>query len=431
MQMLMEILPIAINVVFIFLCMQSIKKQKIKLNLRNINVIWLSILMLFSTQYIPVEIACFRPIIALLIFSFLYSCIYKHAFIKGINISFVMLFILFVAEIIYSIFLLILNIDFYIMLETTYGQIFSNFIIGLICFVFVFINKFKKIIISILKNLNKNNFLVPTITLIILMGILTSKNAYLGINFEYFINMLLIFIYIILIVMFFYERKNKQNLFEQQEMLYENIVKYEKELLEKNKIIHNFKNQIFSISGLICSRNKKAKEYLIEITNDIKKIKESNIKGLEKIPMGGLKGLFYYKLIDIEKYGINLNLNVNKNIYVIEKMDISTYKNIVKIIGVYLDNAIEAAKTSKQKLIEIEIFKQKKKIIFIISNSYNKKEKVKLLDNNRCSSKGKNRGYGLLFIKNILKEHNEFTQTLNITPNIYSVTFQFELKNLK
>ena len=47
------------------------------------------------------------------------------------------------------------------------------------------------------------------------------------------------------------------------------------------------------------------------------------------------------------------------------------------MIGIYFDNAIEASKESKQKLIALEVYKLQDNIEFVFSNTF-AKEKVKI-----------------------------------------------------
>ena len=82
---------------------------------------------------------------------------------------------------------------------------------------------------------------------------------------------------------------------------------------------------------------------------------------------------------------------------------------ISKIIGIYYDNAIEAAKESRKKKILIEIYEIKDKVKIVISNTYNKKKLI--FDNKKgLSSKGNNRGKGLYFAKRIIAD-NKWIQT--------------------
>jgi two-component system sensor histidine kinase AgrC len=259
------------------------------------------------------------------------------------------------------------------------------------------------------------------------MGILTDKNIYFRLNIGYIGNLLLIIIFLIIVYLLFNERKNKQRLASEQEILYNYIIKYEKELVEKSKIIHDFKNQLVTIKGFTSEKDVKLNQYLSELVDDIKKKDIITLKELGKIPVGGLKGLLYYKFAGIENLGIDLTLNINKSLSKIEKISLQTYKNIIKIIGVYLDNAIEATVKSKKKKIEVEIYENNKTINFIISNTYSNHIDLSKLGNAGYSSKGKDRGYGLSFVQDILRENKGFFESRNISNDIYTVSLSVKI----
>ena len=97
-------------------------------------------------------------------------------------------------------------------------------------------------------------------------------------------------------------------------------------------------------------------------------------------------------------------------------MNAEDYKQLCRIIGVYLDNAIEASAISNEKLLGIEIYLNNNDVEIIISNSYLGKVDTKNVNEKGYSTKGKNRGYGLPLVKNIL-EHSDIFSGETITCN--------------
>ena len=86
----------------------------------------------------------------------------------------------------------------------------------------------------------------------------------------------------------------------------------------------------------------------------------------------------------------------------LKDMDASNFNQIGKILGVYLDNAIESADLAKEKTIEVEVYEEEDAAVFIISNSYN--PSIKKIGR---SSKGVGHGYGLLLAKSIIKNNKK------------------------
>ena len=104
------------------------------------------------------------------------------------------------------------------------------------------------------------------------------------------------------------------------------------------------------------------------------------------------------------------------------------FKDLTRILGVYLDNAIEASVLSEKKQLGIEIYKVKNDIEIIISNTYSNKVDKDKIGNERYSTKGLTRGHGLLLVKRILKNNNRLTSEAKITDAIYSQTIKIKEK---
>lgn len=90
--------------------------------------------------------------------------------------------------------------------------------------------------------------------------------------------------------------------------------------------------------------------------------------------------------------------------------------DLVKLLGILLDNAIEEVKTHSNSYIIIDILKTNKATTFAVENSITK-EKVDV--ENLLSTKGENRGFGLLNLREIINSYD------NIDFKTYSKDFKF------
>ena len=81
-------------------------------------------------------------------------------------------------------------------------------------------------------------------------------------------------------------------------------------------------------------------------------------------------------------------------------------------MGVFLDNAIDAATTAKEKEVEIDIKNDNNCILISISNTFDDKADTKQIGKKGFTTKGKGHGYGLSIVKDINK-HNENIETFN------------------
>ena len=202
--------------------------------------------------------------------------------------------------------------------------------------------------------------------------------------------------------------------------------------IEMKKFRYDYLNIISSIEILIKENNmNELKEYFskniytlnVKINNDNNKIGLiRNIKLLE------LKGLMASKLIKAQKLGIDINIEILDPITNInmDKVD------LIRCVGILLDNAIEAAVESTEKKVNIGLIKKENSIIILVINSFkNNIPNIYMLFKEGYSTKGENRGLGLSTLKSIVRKYkniildtsinnNEFTQILNISNDISS-----------
>ena len=150
-------------------------------------------------------------------------------------------------------------------------------------------------------------------------------------------------------------------------------------------------------------------EYIDSLTVDANKTYSSYlISQLNKFPDGGLKGLLYYKLSIMEDCNISYDINVENGVKTkLKSLSIKEHKNLTKILGVLLDNAIDASKKCKNKKIIIEVSMEKNKIIFNIQNTYKGDINLNMIGTG-YSAKGKGHGFGLRLVNDIIAKEEIF-----------------------
>ena len=128
------------------------------------------------------------------------------------------------------------------------------------------------------------------------------------------------------------------------------------------------------------------------------------------------------------KYEINVESGVKTKL---KTLNINIYKNITKILGVLLDNAIDASKNTKDKRIIISVSKNKNMVIFKIYNTYNGNVDISKIGTG-YTTKGKGHGYGLKLVKDIIRENKIFEIKTEIKEDFYisNLIIKF-LSNLK
>lgn len=240
------------------------------------------------------------------------------------------------------------------------------------------------------------------------------------------INLVLVLVFVIIVYLLYKESIKSNKLSENYNILLNYLEQYEKEIEEKRKIVHDFKNQLIVINGYADPSNTKLKEYISEIIKENRVIRDNYlIKNIDKIP-SGLKGLIYYKFSQLDK-SMNIDLLIKKKVKEFDDLNPKVNKDVIKIVGILLDNAIESARASNDKYISLEMKKEDNKILIIIENSTDKKVDTSKIMGTGFSTKGKNRGYGLSIVNDIIKNNDKIEFTMNSYGSMFETILKIKI----
>lgn len=167
---------------------------------------------------------------------------------------------------------------------------------------------------------------------------------------------------------------------------------------------HDFNNIIQAIDGYIYLDDMKSLQVyfksLLDECNHIKVVDSINCKVIENPAICGVL-LNKYRIAEENKIEMNIDLlaslkELNEKSYVVSRM-----------LGILLDNAIEATKECEEKIINFEVIKdiKKNKLVITIENTYENKDvdTCKIFEKNYTTKKG-NTGLGLWKIQDILRK---------------------------
>ena len=240
------------------------------------------------------------------------------------------------------------------------------------------------------------------------------------------INLVLVLVFVIIVYLLYKESIKSNKLSENYNILLNYLEQYEKEIEEKRKLVHDFKNQLIVINGYADPSNTKLKEYISEIIKENRVIRDNYlVKNIDKIP-SGLKGLIYYKFSQLDK-SMNIDLLIKKKVKEFDDLNPKVNKDVIKIVGILLDNAIESARASNDKYISLEMKKEDNKILIIIENSTDKKVDTSKIMGTGFSTKGKNRGYGLSIVNDIIKSNDKLEFTINSYGSMFETILKIKL----
>ena len=191
---------------------------------------------------------------------------------------------------------------------------------------------------------------------------------------------------------------------------------------------HENKNELMTIRNMIKNNDKKTVEYIDKLVDNKIKDNEKIMYQTSKIPEGGLRATIYSKLCVMDKYKIKYKLDISKDVRTVDLIDLDEelVLNICKILGVFLDNAIDAVRKIRKKEVNIELYVVDNSLYIDITNNFNGNIELSKIGHEKNTTKGENHGYGLLLVNRIIAENfkhleneksvngNQFTQSLII-----------------
>lgn len=211
------------------------------------------------------------------------------------------------------------------------------------------------------------------------------------------------------------EQKDKHRM-EQFENLQRYADKLEQSYGIMRKFKHDYVNILTTMSGFMNSNDMNGlieyySEKVLPLSHDFTE-SDTKLGSLSYIKDTALKSLLSSKFIYAQETGLNVEIELTEPVdrLFIDSMDLS------RILGIFLDNAIEAAVETKEKQIHFCMFYDAQKLWIIIRNSsLPLVPPLGQLINQEVSSKGENRGLGLYNADMILKKYENIT---------WSITFQ-------
>lgn len=168
----------------------------------------------------------------------------------------------------------------------------------------------------------------------------------------------------------------------------------------QRRTVHEFNNKMTVLNGYIADKKYDDAEFFI--SKSLKETKNLDNSLFKNIKNSGLKSLLLFKYAEIKDKNIGFELMVNKRI---ENLIIDS-DDLCKILGIFLDNAIEASANSQKPFISVGIVKIEDSISITIMNSIwdDNIDKDKIFQEG-YSKKGYNRGFGLSIAKDLIERY--------------------------
>lgn len=310
-----------------------------------------------------------------------------------------------------------------------YNFSFSLFIFSTCNCLFVyFISKIKSLdkkLQRFNKIVSKNNkdWIYVFICIILVILLITFNEYNLKSSVEFYINIFITIFMFISIIYVVYNKIQKKAFENKYNEVMEYVTRYEKIINEQGKKNHEYNNQLMVLKGYL-DKPDRLKDYLELIIGEHKTGQNYTVKQLGFLPDGGIKGLLYHKLSKMEEEGIKPYLYVDQSMQELSEdiFDIKTCQDITKILGVFIDNAIDASSKAEQKEVEIDFKVQKDCLIISVANTYDNKTDVNKIGKKGYSTKGAGHGFGLSIVKDISKNNPNIESFSDISDNKFKQT---------
>lgn len=190
---------------------------------------------------------------------------------------------------------------------------------------------------------------------------------------------------------------------------------------------HDFDNIINGIGGYIANDDMDGlKEYYNQLLQDCHKTNNLYSLSPDVINQPAIYNILATKYYVADELNIQIDLDIFLDLNEIDK-HMKIYE-FTRILGILLDNSIEASKECEEKLIKVSFRKEdvKHRIIVVIENTYNNKDvNIEKIFDKGFSSKERNTGLGLWKVRQILKRNNNLN--LFTTKNKEFFKQQFEI----
>ena len=404
---------------------QIILSKKIKKEEIFRLIIFIIISVIIHTEVYLCTDGILKTIFLCVTYSMFIKIVFKTNFWKAILMSIIYTLLMIIPDLLTlagAIYIFNVSKDF--CYENLTGSIISNICVCSIMIIFTYLlRKPLKVLMNYKLSENKKIVIISVLATIFTAIFFYKFAMGYKMNQDVLIYLVAMFAFIIILFTLFKQRMDNENVSKKYDELLDVMKSYESDIEEQRTLRHETKNEFATIKCKLQDKedNKTIIEYIDSVIGEKGKASSTKYSKFKYLPSNGLKGFFYYKFIEAEKKGINISVNISKQIENSFLKDIETkdFKDLARIIGVYLDNAIEASSTSEGKKLGIEMYLIKEKIEIIITNTFNNEINLDKIGKESFSTKGKHRGHGLLLVKKILSENDMFEAKNEIRGNIY------------
>ncbi len=249
-------------------------------------------------------------------------------------------------------------------------------------------------------------------------------------SFVSFVSLITIVIFLCLMVsVMVYQYFNNKEVENEKQQLQVLMHEYENVLNQTSENRHEMLNDLLILKSIADKNSSEFTRTLDGIIRQYDTKKFKKYTSLAKLPTG-VKGMIYYKIAFINENEINFDTVVNGVDYAkFEAMDKDLYYKVCKILGILMDNAIDACVDSDKKKLVVSVYTENEDLCVEIDNSYSGIVDKDGIKKKGYTTKGKNHGYGLTILNRIVDETEElnFEQSINEEDKLFTSILKIKL----
>ena len=377
----------------------------------------------------------YRSLINMALIIFSIKFIFRTNIIKTILSLIVCAFAPILSEsIITKIFSSIIDFNSLILVSVPIYRICIALAIQILIYLIYLLIKYSKVQISLLENMSRKSKIIFVMNFILAMIALAIQFLITGFYLDKLPIYIVIFSNLSLIAYFLLSiySLTKTTQYEIASLNLEQEKEYNKSLKsmqdELHGFRHDFSNILCTIGGYVQVKDMDGlTKYYSQIQKDINKVNNLGALNPETINHPAVFALISSKYNRALEHNIEMNINIFLDL---NKLNMKIYE-FTRILGILLDNAIEAAKECDEKIINIEIIKDtgRNRQLLIIENTYSNKDvDTDKIFEKKYSTKEGNSGLGLWEVRKILSKNTNLN--LFTTKNKDFFKQQLEMYNI-
>lgn len=413
------------------------KKYSLKEYLMNFAIFLPLAILNFVILFHIKSIKSLMPLIATIMCMLTSKFLYKNRWLKSIFAGFIYIVLTFLMDVLSVLVLSIFKVDLNFLNENKIHYFITSIIIY--CVLALLVKAVSMIFGKIINNRSSKTSIINYKyilyqVLFILISLIPSMVLMFSNNYDYPIGFVMLNTFQLIIVSTFSVLYMKKQIhFKDTELELENTKLHNQALSTINENIRGFKhdmgNMVQAINGYLAVGNidgvKKYCQNLLHGFNDVNLL---SILSPKIINEPAIYGVVVSKMLYARENSLNLSLDIGLDV---SSINFPSFE-LSRIIGILLDNAIEASLESNEKKLKLEMYydDNKKADVIIIGNSVKDPDKVDVIKmfEKDYSTKENPSGFGLFEVLKFLKKNHkgDIVPNIDYDKNFFTQTLTFD-----